>query len=268
MPLATLRFACGGKPWRAAEDTTPSMHGALAQAWAHGGTSPPMHSGCVASGESDVEKGMRPRQAALKGAREIGFAVLAMTITLAAVYMPIGFMEGTTGRLFTEFAMTLAGAVLVSGFVALTLSPMMCSKMLKPHQSHGWLYNAGERLLNGLNGGYRRTLRVALKVRPLVLMVGLAVAGAGGWFFQQLKTELAPYEDQGTFLGIGIAPEGATVEYTDGFARRMEALYAEIPEAQRYFMVTGFPTVSPVSSCAGRRPPPPPPFYAPEYRNQ
>ena len=201
-----------------------------------------------------IEEGEDPVTAAFRGAREIGFAVVAMTLTLAAVYVPIGFMAGTTGRLFTEFAWTLAGAVLVSGFVALTLSPMMCSKMLKPHQSHGWLYNAGERLLNGLNGGYRRTLRVALKVRPLVLMVGLAVAGAGGWFFQQLKTELAPYEDQGTFLGIGIAPEGATVEYTDGFARRMEALYAEIPEAQRYFMVTGFPTVSQIISFVGLEP--------------
>src|SRR3954468_6507347 len=123
-----------------------------------------------------VEEGMPPFQAAIKGAREIGFAVVAMTITLAAVYAPIGFQTGRTGGLFTEFALTLAGAVLVSGFVALTLSPMMCSKLLKHEAKHGLLFNLIEGFLNGLTNGYRWLLRNSLRVRPLVLLVGLGVA--------------------------------------------------------------------------------------------
>ncbi|MCJ7838955.1 MAG: efflux RND transporter permease subunit, partial [Burkholderiales bacterium] len=102
-----------------------------------------------------VENGMPRFQAALLGAKEIGFAVVAMTITLAAVYAPVAFMTGRTGKLFVEFALTLAGAVLVSGFVALTLSPMMCSVLLKHEPKHSWLYNQVERLLNGITEGYR-----------------------------------------------------------------------------------------------------------------
>jgi multidrug efflux pump len=103
-----------------------------------------------------VEAGMKPREAALKGSREIAFAIVAMTITLAAVYAPIAFQTGRTGRLFIEFALTLAGAVLVSGFVALTLSPMMCSLLLRHDERHGVVYRAIEGFLNGLTRGYRR----------------------------------------------------------------------------------------------------------------
>ena len=107
-----------------------------------------------------VEEGMPPVKAALLGSREIGFAVIAMTITLAAVYAPIGFMTGHTGRLFTEFAWTLAGAVIVSGFVALTLSPMMCSKLLQhPRPSQPRSTASIERILNGLTAGYRALLK-------------------------------------------------------------------------------------------------------------
>jgi multidrug efflux pump len=102
-----------------------------------------------------VEDGEEPVEAALIGSKEIGFAVLAMTLTLAAVYAPIGFMAGTTGKLFTEFAWTLAGAVIVSGFVALTLSPMMCSKLIHRGENHGWLYRVIEAGLRGLTTGYR-----------------------------------------------------------------------------------------------------------------
>ena len=124
-----------------------------------------------------IEEGMAPMAAAFQGSKEIGFAVVAMTLTLAAVYAPIGFMSGTTGRLFTEFAWALAGAVIISGFVALTLSPMMCSRMLKHQASHGWMYNMVERALVGLTNGYRAALRGTLKIRPLVLLVGLVFAG-------------------------------------------------------------------------------------------
>ena len=191
-----------------------------------------------------VEEGMDPFQAALKGSREIGFAVIAMTITLAAVYAPIGFMTGRTGRLFTEFALTLAGAVIVSGFVALTLSPMMCSKLLKHETKHGLLYRAIERFLEGMTNGYRSLLRLSLRVRPLVLLIGFAVAAASYVLFNGLKSELAPVEDRGTIVGIAIAPEGSTLDYTMGYAQQMEALFRQIPVLEKFFVVVGFPVVN------------------------
>ncbi|PWC91672.1 efflux RND transporter permease subunit [Azospirillum sp. TSO5] len=191
-----------------------------------------------------VEEGMNPFQAALKGSREIGFAVIAMTITLAAVYAPIGFMTGRTGRLFTEFALTLAGAVIVSGFVALTLSPMMCSKLLKHETKHGLLYRAIERFLEGMTNGYRGLLRLSLRARPVVLLIGLGVAAASYVLFTGLKSELAPVEDRGTIVGIAIAPEGSTLDYTMGYAQRMEALFRQIPVLEKFFVVVGFPVVN------------------------
>jgi len=197
-----------------------------------------------------VEAGVPPRQAAFRGSREIAFAVIAMTLTLAAVYAPIGFMEGRTGRLFTEFALTLAGAVLVSGFVALTLSPMMCSKLLRHRPRHAAIYNVIERGIVAITNGYRGLLRISLRGNLVVVLVALGVAGSAWWLFGVLKSELAPTEDRGTILGIGIAPEGSTVAYTDRYARMMEQVYATTPEIERYFVVTGFPVVSQIISFA------------------
>ncbi|MBP2231577.1 multidrug efflux pump [Azospirillum agricola] len=191
-----------------------------------------------------VEEGMDPFRAALKGSKEIGFAVVAMTITLAAVYAPIGFMTGRTGRLFTEFALTLAGAVIVSGFVALTLSPMMCSKLLRHETRHGFFYRAIERFLEGMTNGYRRLLRLSLRARPLILLIGAGVAAASYVLFGGLKSELSPVEDRGTIVGIAIAPEGATLDYTMTYAQRMEALFREIPVLEKFFVVVGFPVVN------------------------
>ncbi|MBK1667123.1 multidrug transporter AcrB [Rhodovibrio sodomensis] len=191
-----------------------------------------------------VENGVPPREAAITGAREIGFAVIAMTVTLAAVYAPIGFMTGKTGQLFTEFAWALAGAVLVSGFVALTATPMMCALMLKPQAQHGLLYRIIERGLNALTGLYRRSLRGALRARPLVLLLGAGVAASAYFFFTQINSELAPYEDQGTILGVYQAPQGATIDYTDSWAYALEEIYANNPNVDRYFVVSGFPIVS------------------------
>ena len=184
-----------------------------------------------------IEEGMPPVKAALLGSREISFAVIAMTITLAAVYAPIGFMTGLTGRLFTEFAWTLAGAVIVSGFVALTLSPMMCSKLLKHQDRHNLLYRIIERFLNGTTSAYRALLKGALAVRPLVLLLGLAVAGSSYFLFQTLKSELAPVEDQGNIFAVFRGPEGATIEYTDANARKLEEIAMKVPEADRVFSV-------------------------------
>ena len=191
-----------------------------------------------------VESGMNSIEAAFKGSREIGFAVLAMTFTLAAVFAPMGFATGRTGKLFTEFALTLAGAVIVSGFVALTLSPMMASKLLHFEKKHNAFYNAGEKLLHGLNTGYRRALKAALRSRGLVLVIAI-LTGAGAVFvFTQLQSELAPTEDRGTILAIGIAPEGSTPQYTDRYARQMEAIIDAAPEVENYFAIVGYPTVT------------------------
>lgn len=198
-----------------------------------------------------IEEGMPPVEAALKGSKEIGFAVLAMTVTLAAVFIPVGFMTGTTGRLFTEFAWTLAGAVLVSGFVALTLSPMMCAKMLRHEKKHGWAYRTVNDGLERLRLGYARLLGTALNARWLVVLIGLAVAGSSYFLFISLKSELAPIEDRGTVVTVGLAPEGATLDYTDAYARRIEGLFAQVPEIDRYFMVVGFPVVSQAIAFAG-----------------
>jgi multidrug efflux pump len=194
-----------------------------------------------------IEDGMKPVQAAFKGSREIAFAVIAMTLTLAAVFAPIGFMQGTTGKLFTEFAWTLAGSVLVSGFVALTLTPMMCAVLLKPHQHqqrHGRVYNLIEGFLNGLTYSYKHSLERALRAWPVVLGVLLAAFVLCAWLFGSLRSELAPTEDTGTIVGVFNGPDGATIGYTARYAREVEAAYASIPEVNRYLVVAGFPTVA------------------------
>ena len=188
-----------------------------------------------------IEHGLPPAQAALKGAREIGFAIIAMTLALAAVYAPVGFQPGVTGKLFTEFAWTLAGAVLVSGFVALTLSPMMCSLLLRHEPKHGRAYNAIEGFINGMTRGYHNLLARLLDRRALVLGVGFGVAVVGIGIGTTLKHELAPTEDQGLFIGFFQGPEGSTLDYTDSYARKLEKIYSEVPEITKAFVAVGFP---------------------------
>jgi len=191
-----------------------------------------------------IEQGMPRRQAALVGAREIGFAVLAMTLTLVAVYAPLAFATGRTGRLFIEFALALAGAVLVSGFIALTLTPMMCSAMLRHEPSHGRLYTWVESVLTGLAGAYRRALTWVLCQRALVGVIGLATVVASVLLFRAMPSELAPVEDRGVVFGVVTSPEGATLDYTMSNLMRIEQLYADIPEKQAYQVIAGFPTVT------------------------
>jgi multidrug efflux pump len=184
-----------------------------------------------------IEEGMPPVRASITGSREIAFAVVAMTVTLAAVFAPLAFSTGNTGRLFMEFALTVAAAVVVSGFVALTLTPMMCSKLLRRQSSHGRVYNALERLFGRVAAGYRRLLERSLRRRLVVASVFAAVSVAGVALFATTKSELSPLEDRGFFLGFMVAPEGATVEYTDGYARTWEAIYKDVPEIVNYFVV-------------------------------
>jgi multidrug efflux pump len=192
-----------------------------------------------------IEEGMAPFQAALRGAREIGFAVVAMTLTLAAVYAPLVFTPGRTGRLFVEFALTLAGAVLVSGFVALTLTPMMCSQLLKHEVEPNRFDRSMEHWLGSLARGYTFALRwVLLGRRWLVVAVMLASAAGSVWLFMNAKNELAPLEDRGVVVSNVNAPDGSTLAYTSRYLREIERIGMEYPEFDRVFTVSGNPTVS------------------------
>ena len=191
-----------------------------------------------------IEEGMKPFQAAIKGIREISFAVVAMTLTLAAVFAPLAFTPGRTGRLFGEFALTLAGAVLVSGFVALTLTPMMCSKLLRHNPKPGRFDRGMERLLTGLSSGYGRVLGWTLQRRWLIVGVMLASAGASWWLFTTTKSELAPYEDRGVISMPVRAPDGATLEYTARYLDAIDAIGAQFPEFDRRFLFIGGGQVS------------------------
>jgi len=191
-----------------------------------------------------IEQGQDPFSAAVRGTREVGFAVVAMTLTLTAVYAPLTFTPGRTGRLFVEFALALAGAVLVSGFVALTLSPMMCAKLLR-HNPNSWFFDRWmERGLNRLSTAYETVLRRILQMRWLVLLVMGGVAVSIWAIFPGMKRELAPLEDRGVILNVVNAPDGATMAYTERYARAIEKIGASYPEFDRIFVVTGNPTVS------------------------
>jgi multidrug efflux pump len=191
-----------------------------------------------------IEEGMKPFEAAIRGAREIGFAVVAMTLTLAAVYAPLAFTPGRTGRLFAEFALALAGAVVVSGFVALTLSPMMCSKLLRHNPKPGRFDSFMERQLTRVTNGYGRVLGASLQVRWLVVGVMLASAAGSWWLLQSMRQELAPMEDRGVVLATINGPDGATLAYTRKYAEVIEGIGQQYPEFERIFTIVGNPSVA------------------------
>ncbi|MBK0393563.1 efflux RND transporter permease subunit [Ramlibacter algicola] len=203
-----------------------------------------------------IEEGLDPFSAAVKGAREIGFAVITMTLTLVAVYAPLAFTPGRTGRLFVEFALALAGSVLVSGFVALTLTPMMCSQLLRHNPKPNWFDRGMDRLLTRLSERYGRVLRWVLTARAggaagkvlqarwLVIGVMLLSALAIALIFPTMKSELSPLEDRGTIIATINAPDGSTIDYTDRYARELEKIGQDYPEFDRIFGSIGNPTVS------------------------
>jgi len=182
-----------------------------------------------------IEDGMKPYQAALLGSKEIGFAVIAMTITLAAVFTPLSFAQGNTGKLMTEFALTVATSVIVSGFVALSLVPMMCSRLLK--HDHSWAYRKTEPFFEGMVGGYRSILSASLRHRWVIGVVFAVTLAAMFWLFTQLKGELSPEEDRSLFLAFVIAPEGSSMSYTDGYMHAVEEIAKGVPEIDTMFAV-------------------------------
>ena len=201
-----------------------------------------------------IEMGMEPFAAAIKGVREIGFAVVAMTLTLVAVFAPLAFTPGRTGRLFAEFALALAGSVMVSGVVALSLSPMMCSKLLKHNAHPSWFDRGMGHVLDGITAGYGRFLRwtltawrfgsVTLSRRWLVVGV-MALAAYGSYhLFINAKSELAPMEDRGVILVIINGPDGATLDYTQKYVNMLEKIGRKYSEFDKFFAVVGNPTVA------------------------
>ena len=191
-----------------------------------------------------IEDGMTPFDASIRGAHEIALPVVAMTITLAAVYAPIGFVSGVTGALFREFAFTLAGAVIVSGFLALTLSPMMCSKLLR-HETGTAGRFAGfvDRTFEGLRRAFQRRLSSSLNFRALTLLILVGVLAMTGVMYLSTPRELAPEEDQGFLIGIIKAPQYANRDYVEHATQRLYSEARSAPELAHAFIVAGYPSV-------------------------
>src|SRR2546427_581113 len=180
-----------------------------------------------------------PDQAAIHGSHEIGFAVIATTIALVAVFTPLAFLRGATGRLFNEFGLAVAGAVVISGFVALTLTPMLSAKILRVSHQHGAIFKLFERGFNALADHYRRLLDRATHHRMVVVAGGVATVLLAGVLFRGLKREFVPSDDRGWFLVITRAPEGATLDYMDGYQRQVEQILGRTKDVEGYFSVIG-----------------------------
>ena len=184
-----------------------------------------------------VEEGRQPLAAAIDGMRELTGAVIAMTITLAAVFAPIGFTTGVTGSLFREFALTLAGAVAISGFIALTVSPMMSARLLT--RTGGRFAHIVDRVFDAIGNWYERRLAGSLRLRPLTLLIVAALIGTTGFLFTHTSTELAPEEDQGALFAQVSGPQYATLSYTSLFLDEIDQRTKDIPEVTTRFSVAG-----------------------------
>lgn len=185
------------------------------------------------------ELGKDPETAAIEGTREIGFAVIATTASLVAVFVPLAFLRGNTGRLFNEFGIALAGSVVVSGFVALTLTPMLCAKILRVPKRHGAVYKALERGFDRMARGYTTMLRGAV-TRPGVVLGATVLLLLGAFaVFRTLKREFLPADDRGVIMSSVIAPEGSTLAYLDRYQGQVEAVMRSQPEVETVFSILG-----------------------------
>src|SRR5215831_15155908 len=185
-----------------------------------------------------LEEGKAPVQAALQGAREIVGPVIAMTITLAAVYAPIGFLGGLTGSLFREFAFTLAGSVIISGVIALTLSPMMCSVFLKSAEE-GRFAKLVNRVFGAITRWYGRRLDRSLDYRPVTALFALTILGLVGFLYMHTSKELAPEEDQGIVFAVTKAPKYANIDYLDYYGDKLDEAFQKFPETDLRFVLNG-----------------------------
>ncbi|WP_394560804.1 multidrug efflux RND transporter permease subunit [Aquipseudomonas alcaligenes] len=187
-----------------------------------------------------IEEGKTPFNAALDGAREIAIPVVSMTITLAAVYAPIGFLEGLTGALFKEFALTLAGAVIISGIVALTLSPMMCAKLLRHEENPTGLAHKLDQIFDKLKRRYQKALHGTLNTRPVVIVFGVIVLCLIPVLLMFSKNELAPDEDQGIVFLFANAPQPTNLDYMNAYTDQFVKIFKEFPEYYSSFQINGF----------------------------
>lgn len=191
-----------------------------------------------------IEEGKTPFEAAIVGAREIATPVIAMTITLAAVYAPIGFMGGLTGALFKEFAFTLASAVIISGVIALTLSPMMCSRVLSKEVSSNKFVHFLDDFFNKLKLKYQNALHSLLNTRVIMLFFSAVVILMLPYLYTHTSAETAPDEDQGFFFVMATIPKFATLNYTEAFTKPFDEIYKSFPETENYFTVNSNQPIS------------------------
>ena len=191
-----------------------------------------------------MKEGMKPYDAAIQAARELGSPILAMTVVLIAVYVPIGFQGGLTGALFTEFAFTLAGAVAVSGIVALTLSPMMCAKFFNEHQDEGKFVKFIDRTFEKVHNGYLRVLHRLLDTWVVLIVMGVILTGLLGVMFAMSQSELAPEEDQGIVLAQVVGAPTATSDQMQAYAKEIFEISKSMPEYDQMFQITGVPTTN------------------------
>ncbi|MBC3435486.1 multidrug efflux RND transporter permease subunit [Pseudomonas sp. BW16M2] len=187
-----------------------------------------------------IEEGKTPFDAALEGAREIALPVVSMTITLAAVYAPIGFLTGLTGALFKEFALTLAGAVVISGIVALTLSPMMCALLLRHEQNPSGLAHRLDLIFDALKVRYQRLLHGTLNSRPVVLVFAVLILCLIPVLLMFTRNELAPEEDQGVIFMMSSSPQTANLDYLNAYTDQFTPIFKRFPEYYSSFQINGF----------------------------
>jgi multidrug efflux pump len=187
---------------------------------------------------SKIEAGKQPLEAALEGSREIYFAVISTTVALAVVFLPVVFLQGLTGRLFREFGIVVAGAVAISAFVALSLSPMMCRYLLKHREQRNWLQKKTDFLFDALTSGYRRTLDAFMRVRWMALVLLVAIGGFVVFAAGELPRELAPLEDRANIRINVRAPETASFEYTQAALDELAPwVIANVPEVSRTYSI-------------------------------
>jgi multidrug efflux pump len=189
-------------------------------------------------------EGNSAMDAALAAARELASPIVAMTVVLIAVYVPIGFQGGLTGALFTEFAFTLAGAVAVSGIVALTLSPMMCGRFFKPEQQQGRFVRAIDRVFEKVGHGYQRALHNILGTWPVLIVMGVLLIGCLALMFKMSQSELAPEEDQGAVLSQVMGAPTATSDQMQTYAEQVFKVAKSLPEYKQMFQITGLTTIN------------------------
>ncbi|MGF1686891.1 multidrug efflux RND transporter permease subunit [Photobacterium japonica] len=189
-----------------------------------------------------LKEGESPFRAAIIGTREIAVPVIAMTLTLGAVYAPIAMMGGITGSLFKEFALTLAGAVFVSGIIALTLSPMMCSKMLKANEKPSKFETTVHSFLDRMTNRYEKMLGGVMKMRPVVIVFAIIVFGTLPLLFKFIPSELAPSEDKGVLVLMGTAPSNANLDYIENTMDKVNGMLADQPEVAFAQVFSGVPS--------------------------